>query len=169
MKARRASHARGVADGAIIFHMRTCVLGLSSCCGSCSKFVCQHHCSSPWLIPEDKKVFWVTLSTEIQVVLYSVKVVLLPSLTCVQILSRSVLTNLWHMWIIFSSTLQHKLCVQHSFLLDIKMLLFRKSSPYTMRGTWDVLQQSMWPEDFWGCPAVTLQRCRLTGKYLQHL
>lgn len=40
------------------------------------------------LHPEDKKAFWVTLSA-IQVVLYSIKVVLLPSLPCVQILSRA--------------------------------------------------------------------------------
>lgn len=46
------------------------------------------------LYPEDKKAFWVILSTEIQVVLYSLKVVLLASLLCAQILSRSVLTNL---------------------------------------------------------------------------
>lgn len=49
------------------------------------------------LHPEDKKAFGVTLSTEIQVVHYSVKVVLLPSLPCAQILpklSRSILTNL---------------------------------------------------------------------------
>lgn len=46
------------------------------------------------LRPKDKKAFWVTLSTEIQVVLCSVKVVLLPSLPCVQILSRSILTKI---------------------------------------------------------------------------
>ena len=46
------------------------------------------------LLPEDKKPFWVILSTEIQIVLYSVKVVLLPSLPCVQTLCRSILINL---------------------------------------------------------------------------
>lgn len=74
------------------------------------------------------------LSTETQIVFYSVKIALLSSLHCVQILSRSVLTNIWQACIIFSSSLTNKLYVQHRtfiFLLDMKMFFLRKKAPFT--------------------------------------